>query len=120
MEKAVSSTAPGAINGERVATIHAKTHCSITPALHYSSPTSFLFPHDLFHGCDNFGRLIQNFFCERLERVTVNKLRFETLFFGVGNQVRAGERFGVAGAQNLDLFWGRSRRREHRRGAEFA
>ncbi len=41
-------------------------------------------------------RLVQHFFGERFELISMNQLRLETLFFGVGNQFGARQRFGIA------------------------
>ena len=55
--------------------------------------------HDLLHRRDNFGRLVQHFLGKCFDLVAVNQLRFETLLFGVGNELGAGERFGITRAQ---------------------
>ena len=58
----------------------------------------FSLTHDLFHHSDHLGRLVQHFLGQRFHLVAVNELGFETLFFGVGNELRAGDRFGITRA----------------------
>ena len=45
----------------------------------------FLLPHNFFHRSNNLGRLVQHFLGQGFHLIAVDELRFETLFFGVGN-----------------------------------
>ena len=63
-----------------------------------SNRNQVLFTHDLFHRSDDLGRLVQHFLGKNFQFIAINQLRLESLFFGVGNQFRAGQRFGITGA----------------------
>ena len=56
-------------------------------------------PITFFIAAITFGRLVQNFLGQRFHLVAVNELRFETLLFGIGNELGACERFGICRAE---------------------